>query len=360
MTRTWMRWAPAAGAVLVVTAAAIAVPMAANASTALPAKTPKQVISLVASSKTQAFTASVDQTSDLGLPSLPSTGSGSDASAASTLELLTGSHTAKVFVDGATKQRIQVLDSLAERDVIRNGTDLWIYNSKGQKVEHAVITPGQRGIPSGTAAVETPGQLATGLLAKLGLSSTITVGADVRVAGRTAYDLVLRPKAKDTLFGSISIAVDSETGLPLRVDVNARGQKNPAVEVAVSDLKLGAPAASVFEFTPPAGSTVIQLMKPARTGPVPQIGGSQDATPSPQKSGVTKSVTGTGWDAVVTVSNTGDLSKVTSSPLYRELTTAVPGGRLFHTSLVNVLLTSDGRILVGSVPVARLQAVAAQ
>jgi hypothetical protein len=36
----------------------------------------------------------------------------------------------------------------------------------------------------------------------------------------------------------------------------------------------------------------------------------------------------------------------------------VAGGRLLSTSLLNILLTDDGRAFVGSVPVERLQAVA--
>jgi hypothetical protein len=37
----------------------------------------------------------------------------------------------------------------------------------------------------------------------------------------------------------------------------------------------------------------------------------------------------------------------------------VQGGRAISTSLVNVLLTDDGRTFVGSVPLERLQAAAA-
>ena len=54
------------------------------------------------------------------------------------------------------------------------------------------------------------------------------------------------------------------------------------------------------------------------------------------------------------------LGKLTTSPEFSELTTPVAGGRVFHTTLFNVLLTSDGRIVAGSVSVARLEAVAAQ
>jgi hypothetical protein len=70
-------------------------------------------------------------------------------------------------------------------------------------------------------------------------------------------------------------------------------------------------------------------------------------------------VTGKGWDAVVSISKTSADSELTGSPLFAQLTTPVTGGRVFHTSLLNVLITTDGRIIAGSVSIARLQAVAA-
>ena len=45
------------------------------------------------------------------------------------MELLSGSHTARVYIDGPAKARFQVMDMLAERDLVRNGNDLWLYNS---------------------------------------------------------------------------------------------------------------------------------------------------------------------------------------------------------------------------------------
>jgi hypothetical protein len=48
-----------------------------------------------------------------------------------------------------------------------------------------------------------------------------------------------------------------------------------------------------------------------------------------------------------------------NDPLLRQATVAVPGGRAISTSLLNVLLTDDGRMFVGSVPLERLQAAAA-
>ena len=73
-----------------------------------------------ASSAGASFSGTVEQTSDLGLPDVSSfQGQGGAGDATSdALGLLTGSHTAKVFVDGTDKQRVQVVEDLAERDDI--------------------------------------------------------------------------------------------------------------------------------------------------------------------------------------------------------------------------------------------------
>lgn len=356
MSRSWLRWAPAAAAVVVVTAAAIAVPTVANASVSLPSKTPTQVLELVASSQVRAFSGTVQETSNLGLPSLPagSVPSGSKSGTAADLALLTGPHSLRVFVDGPTKARVQDLESLAERDVVRNGSSVWVYDSKKNSVTHTVLPPSRHFVRPGTAPASppldpsdaTPAGLAKKLIARLAPTSTLRVDSNVRIAGRAAYDLVLTPKVTDTLVGSVSIAVDARTGLPLRVDIAARGQKAAAVSIGFTALDLSTPSASLFAFTPPASAKVTEIAGH-------EIGPRSGSATKP-----TGTVAGHGWDAVVTVAASGSLGSLSQSSVFGQLTTAVAGGRLLHTSLINVLFTSDGRIVAGSVSVARLQEVA--
>ena len=363
MSKRWFRWAPAAAAVVVVAAVAIAVPTVANASVSLPSKTPTQVLELVASSKVTAFSGTVEETSALGLPSLPAGAVPSSAKTgtAADIALLTGPNSLRVYVDGKSKARVQDLESLAERDVIRDGSDVWIYDSKDNSVAHATLTSRQHFVRPGTAprattpdpttpdaTDATPAGFAKKLIAQLEPTSTLSVDSNVRVAGRPAYDLVLTPKVTDTLIGSVSIAVDAETGLPLRVQIDARGQAAPAVSIGFSSLDLSTPAASLFAFTPPAGAKVTEQAQHEAT---PKAPGADATRP-------TETVAGHGWDAVVTVAATGSLAKLSQSRQFSELTTAVAGGRLLHTSLFNVLFTTDGRIVAGSVSVARLQEVA--
>jgi outer membrane lipoprotein-sorting protein len=354
MSRTWLRWMPAVAVPVLLASAAVAVPVAANASVDLPAKTPSQVLALLAGEKVTALSGTLTQTSNLGLPSLPTSGVGSDASATSALELVTGSHTARVYLDGRTNLRVQVMDTLAERDLIRRGSDVWLYESKGRKVVHSTLPDRAAALPDGSAGtVLTPEQLAKKVLASVDSTTTVTVAADTRVAGRTAYELVLTPRAADTLVSSVSIAVDSATGLPLKVDVAARGQNAAAVSIGFSSLTLAKPDAALFSFTPPAGAKVVEKAPPA-AGSVKKHPGALTQEPAARPI-----VIGTGWNAVVSIPAGADPSKLTSSPLYAKLTSPIAGGHLFHTALVNVFLTDDGRLFAGSVPAARLQAAAA-
>ena len=346
MKRPWLKWMPAIAVPVLIASAAVAVPLSANAAVSLPEKTAAQVLALAAGEKVTALSATISQTSSLGLPELPS--AGTDASAGSAIELLTGSHTARIFMDGSTKQRVQVLDTMAERDLVRNGSDLWLYDSKKKSAVHSTLTA-TAAMPLQTeGSILTPDQLASKLLASVDSTTTVSLGSNLRVADRRAYQLVLTPKGGGTLVGSVSIVVDSETGLPLSVDVFARSQAVPAFHVGFSKLDLGTPDASLFAFAPPAGATVTEKTPKADAAP-PIVPPTDAAKPT---------VSGTGWDAIVAIPAGKNTASATSSPLFGKLTTTVPGGRLFRTSLVNVLMTEDGRVFVGSVPVAKLQAAA--
>ena len=134
------RWLPAAAVPIVVVAGAVVLP-AMSAAGDVPERTPEEVLDLIASSSDVAFSGTVQQTSDLGLPELPDSemeGYGSSGESA-VVEFLTGEHTARVYSDGAEGQRVQLLDRLAERDLIRNGSEVWAYDSKSDEAIHAVL-----------------------------------------------------------------------------------------------------------------------------------------------------------------------------------------------------------------------------
>jgi outer membrane lipoprotein-sorting protein len=344
MKTVLLRWLPAVVVPAVIATVAVAAPFQVAATEDLPAKTPEQVVSLALNSSVSAFSGTLEQTSELGLPQLPAGEKFSDSPQDAVIDLLTGSHTARVYVDGPTKSRIQVMDTLAERDIIRSGTDAWLYDSGDNSTVHMTLPQ------NGTHEGQTPANLAQKLLNALDSSTRVTVGDDTEVAGRTAYELVLTPRTTDTLVGSVSIAVDSQTGLPLSVDVRARGQQAPAFHLAFTELSLKAPDADRFSFKPPPGSDVKELTPPRHKHPGEM----------PPAAKAMPRVIGTGWSAIVELPAGAVPKELTASPLLSQLSTPVASGRLLSSSLVNILLTNDGRVFAGSVPADLLTAAAAR
>ncbi len=347
-----LRWLPAILAPVVIAAGVIAVPAIADAAATPPAKSPQQVLALIAHSTDATFSGTVTQSSDLGLPQLPSTGPGSDSDTSAVTDLLTASHTVRVFADGPAQQRLQVLDSLAERDVVRNGADVWTYDSKQNAATHLTLPSKSAKADLGTT---TPSELAGKLVAALEPSTKLTVDKSASVAGRSVYQLTLTPKSAGTLVSRATLSVDASTGLPLKVVVDAKGQTSPAFSVGFTKIDFSAPAAKTFRFTPPKGAAVTTKTLPTGEHPKAPAKGDLPAPTVPKPT-----VTGSGWATIVELPTGGAQSKADAgqTQLLDELTTAVDGGRALQTSLVSVLLTSDGRVLAGAVPVSALVAAA--
>ncbi|MET1021249.1 MAG: hypothetical protein ABWX69_03500 [Arthrobacter sp.] len=372
---------PAVAVPAVIAAGVLSGSLPASAKDLLPEKTPQQVLLMVAQHQQKSLSGTLEQNSALGLPELPKSGPGA-APEAAWLELLTGPHTARVYLDGPEKARVQVMDRMAERNAIRHGNELWFYNSKDNTAAHAQLpadAAGRHAAPAGT--MPTPEELADQMLTKVDAGTDVTVGPDTQVAGRAAYNLVLTPKSDATLVGSVAIAVDGANGLPLGVQLKARGEAEPAFSVAFTSLTLEAPDSALFNFTPPPGATVKEIPMPDHTADAatPQ----SDAVKA--KAALRPTVTGTGWDSVLEFpAGAVALPAQTKAPdpaaanplrpdpsapegprpgataLLEQAAQAVPGGRLLSTSLVNVLILDDGRVLAGSVPLERLQAAATQ
>src|ERR1700761_4308776 len=358
---------PAGGVIVVGGVLAGSVLSVAQASPALPARTPAQLLAALASKpQTPPLTGTVVETSSLGLPSLPGT---SDPT--SIASLLTGSHTIRVWYSDPQHFRFSVPQSMSENDIIRNGSNAWLWDSTENTVTHVAIPADSaakqaQAAPSGTPL--TPQQAAQQVLAKVGPTTTVGVDSNVSVAGEAAYQLVLAPKSSSSLIGQIRIAVDGKRDVPLRVQVFAKGAKSPAMQIGFTSISFVKPAAANFDFTAPAGAKVEQESlgsdsghsKQAPAGGASVIGKDWLAVadlPSSVLSGATSAKhqpTGSGLS--------GDSDQVISALL--KSATPVSGswgsGRLIKTSLISVLMTSNGRVFVGAVTPQVLYSAAAQ
>ena len=366
--RALVRWtAPVAVIGVIAAAAQLPSTTTASAHPALPARSAAQLLADVAGSTVSSLSGTVVHTARLGLPELPAKTS---TGTSSPLALLSGSHTVKVWLDGPQRQRVARISQLAEYDVIRNGRNAWTYSSESNKVTHAVLpaAPAKTGRPEvdggagpgDPGSYATPGAAADAALKAVDPTTAVTVDRTARVAGRPVYQLVLAPRDSASLVTSVRVAIDSVTKVPLRVQVwGSRDRAKPALEVGFTDVRFRRPAASVFNFTAPAGADVTQLQVP--TQPHRDRAQLRSEASAPR-------VLGRGWTSVAVirtgsagtpaVRGTGASADGASSALLDKLTTRVTGGRLLRTALLSVLLTDDGRLLVGAVAPERLSKVA--
>ena len=259
------RWLVPATAIAVTAGvvAAFAIP-AAEASPVLPARTPAQLLAEVSTdASTPPMTGTVVESTSLGLPQLP--GINNPTSLAS---LLTGSHTVDVYYQDAKHFRLAIPSPAAETDIIRNAGTLWLWDSKSDSVTKYVLpTPTQtaKEAKGKTKKVQaklpdtptlTPQQAANEVLKAVGKTTVVSLQSNVMIAGQASYQLVLAPKDHRSLIGEVTIAIDAQYGVPLRVQVFAKGSSSPAFQVGYTNLQFVAPAAANFDFTPPPGATV--------------------------------------------------------------------------------------------------------
>lgn len=353
-------------AVPLLAGAAIAVPMAASGAVDLPDKTPEELIAFAGASDVEALSGTIEQRSELGLPDLGALtgsmeGSGDGASSAQLddlISLVTGSHTAKVYLDG-DRARLQVLDQLGERNVYVDGAadEVWYVDSESQSATKLVLPDeedlrdayGDDVAPTEAGdSLPTPDEMLEQALARLDDGTEVTVGTDARVAGREVYELILSPRTDDTLVDDVRFAIDGETGVALAASVSARGATEPAFRIAFTQVDFSAPDASVFAFEPGADIAVTEKDVPLPAKGEGDAPSTEDAT-APR-------VMGEGWSAVVELPALG--LDAEQQAMLDSVTTAVDGGRVLQTSLVSVMITDDGRILVGAVPTQHLVDVA--
>src|SRR5580704_13149963 len=361
------RWAIPAGA-LVVTGGVLAGTLISSAQAApgLPARTAAELLAEVADSTPPPLTGTVVETASFGLPALPATGNPTSLSS-----LLTGSHTIRAWYASPGHFRLAVPQSLSESDVIRDGRTAWLWQSTLNKVTKFTLPAhvAEKGSGSVPQQPLTPEQAAQQVLAAVGPTTTVRVDSNVTVAGQAAYALVLAPKDARSLVGQVQIDVDGHNGVPLRLQVFARGSSSPAFQVGYTDIAFVKPAAADLSFTPPPGATVSQVNL-------------SDSHPGANTNHAAPGVTtiGSGWLTVLELPSStltpgapaaggpasgGPPAGDSTAVLRTLLASATPvhgtwgSGRLLRTGLVSVLITDQGPTFIGAVQPSVLYAAAA-
>ena len=421
MSSKMKKWIPAVVAPATVVALSIAVPMQANAEIDLPDKTASEILQMMNTEPDMSFSGRVTKVSNLGLPPIGNMPDVSESMVeemeenmpegmeefiprvtesnmvTDLLEIISGTHEARIYVDGPEKLRIQILDPMSERSITVNGDTVWFYDDDKLAAQFMTMDLEELEVkaseyeadPEKTAEIEqmiaelpfdinNPAEVADYLLAEASEYSEITVGVDQNVAGRAAYELIATPLAAETTVDYVSVAIDAETGMALNVKIVAKGQVEPAMEIGFTSIDYSTPDASIFEFNPSSDVTVTEMEMPeeftidgetytreqleaefeakmaeyeANKPTEEELQAEYDALKAEYEAMENKPVVyENGWATVVEMTLGDEMPvEMFESELFSEMTQQVDGGQVISTSLLNVLLTDDGRIFAGAV-----------
>jgi outer membrane lipoprotein-sorting protein len=336
--------------------------LAASGDPDLPEITAQQLIEKIAASDTQTLSGTMKISTDLGLPSFAGLLGGAAGGSASVdpqqklTELAAGTHTLRVAADGPDRQKLTILDGSDEYSLIHNGDDVWAYDSKSNEVFHekadgAAEAP-EKELPT------TPKELADEILKAADGTTSITVGGTATVAGRDAYQLVIKPKQSGSTVESVKVAVDAKTGTPLKFTLASVEGGKPVVDAGFTKVDFGRPAASTFDFKAPKGAKVTEGGPEHEKAPedfAKEFGGLADLTGA---KGEGMNVIGEGWTTIAKLDTGAPAPKTDEAPkevrgfldaLGDKVTGKFGSGTVFQTKLVNALMTDDGRVYVGAV-----------
>ncbi|MFH9135390.1 outer membrane lipoprotein carrier protein LolA [Streptomyces sp. NPDC017524] len=348
----------------------------------LPKITAQQLIEKIAASDEEQLSGTFKISTDLGLPldglagSLVPGGAGGDKDGGAAapqdklMELTSGTHTLRVAADGPERQKLSILGDASEYSVIHNQGEVWAYDSESDEVYHAEAPEGRDGgklaekAPKAhKGASATPKDFAEQALAAAGDTTSVTVDGTAQVAGRDAYQLLIKPEQAGSTIGSVRIAVDAENGVPLKFTLSAASGGKAVVDAGFTKVDFSKPAASTFDFTPPKGAEVTEADE-LETGK-DQHGAAQQALPGQlaELDGFEGlNVIGEGWTSIAEIrtpggtglpaAGSGDVPAEAQGfldALGDKVTGKFGSGTVFKTRLVNALLTDDGRVYVGAV-----------
>ncbi|GAA4784382.1 DUF2092 domain-containing protein [Streptomyces ziwulingensis] len=339
----------------------------------LPEITATRLVQRIAESDEEQLSGTVKISTDLGLPDLGglesglmsgAAGSGAkDGSAADPTarltELATGTHTLRVAADGPDRQKVSLLQDAAEYSVIHDGKDVWGYDSKSGEVYHTTVS--DRAGAAREQVPATPKDLAEQALKAVDDTTSVTVDGTAQVAGRDAYRLVIEPRQQGSTVGAITVAVDAETGTPLKFTLTPAAGGAAVVDAGFTKVDFAKPDASTFDFTPPEGAKVTEGEAPADvSAEAPGHGRAAQRAQRDLAAGLDGlKVLGEGWNTVAAF-DTGSRGGLPAGEaggalggFLGSLGDQVSGefgkGTVFSTRLVNALITDDGKVYAGLV-----------
>jgi len=255
VTRRWVL--VAAGTAAIVGAAAVTLPASASA-------TPEDLRARVLAGLPP-HVGYAESTGRLGLPEIPAL--------EQVTALFTGVTPMRTRYVDAGAWRVDELTPAGERDTYHLGDVEYLWDFGANQLTRVA---GETAVRLPRASDLVPSDLAHRLV-ELTRGEPVSAIAARRVAGFDAAGFRIAPADPDTTVGRIDVWCDPASGLPLRVEIAARGQEDPLLFTEFREVALTRPDIAVPTAPPGAGAVTAEAADLA--GALRQL----DAAPPPRR-----------------------------------------------------------------------------
>ncbi|MFH1833966.1 MAG: hypothetical protein ABH877_02990 [bacterium] len=187
------------------------------------------------------------------------------------LTALLGNGSGRVWIQDG-KVRFDIQGAAGDTIIVGDSAGVWVYTyASNTATEYTFPARSKTGDSQGSGAqgsegtgaaqssqkaVTEPVAAIEGFIQQLAPHATLAVSDQVTVAGRDCYVLSMIPMAPNTVFGSVRVAVDGDTYLPLKLDLYAKGVAEPVLTAGFTSVSYSKVGENVFAFTPPTSATV--------------------------------------------------------------------------------------------------------